>query len=203
MKKIAFLYVLMVLLIIGCSGIDDVNDSPLALISDEFDYPSFNAPQEWDVITVTEELEMKKHDLYNPENNEFYDIPLSYIIEFGKKTEENEYNQEEYLEILNAQNEEQGKWGKTILYAHSSKEDYGSLGIGREPYPRLDSRALEDEDFLTEEISIEGVDVVYSQLGNNHLFLWERDKLYYDLYILETSQKLEEILDIVGGFIEK
>lgn len=57
---------------------------PLSLINEEFQYHSFEQPGGWDIVTLTEELKAEELDMYNPENNVFEEIPLSYSIQFGE-----------------------------------------------------------------------------------------------------------------------
>ncbi|UCZ51764.1 hypothetical protein LGQ02_12925 [Bacillus shivajii] len=200
MKSLFYLFVMSFLLIMGCSQTNKENE--LALIDADFHYPSFTTPEEWEIIAVIEELEMKKYDLYEPKNNEFYDIPLSYIIEYGNKTDVNDYERGEYVKILHAQNEDQGLWGRTTLYMHSSEKTYGSFGMGREPYPRIDIRSIDTESFkINDQFSINGIEISYSKQNDLHLFLWKKDDMFYDLFINDRGQHLDDLLEIVQGFV--
>ncbi|WP_416151189.1 hypothetical protein ACM26V_09555 [Salipaludibacillus sp. HK11] len=179
------------------------SDHPLELIDDRFDYHSFDLPSDWDTVWILEKLKIKESDVLNPENNVYEDIPLSYIIEFANKTEVNKHEQEEYKEMLEEQNESTAHMGESVLYSHSfTGESNASYGMSREEFTRP-VITDESEKLLTEEFIINHVDVDYYFDGVNHVFQWERDDLFYDLYIVDNDHEfdLDDLLEIVEGFI--
>ena len=185
---------------------DSSGENPLALIDDSFNYHSFELPEGWDILTLTEELKMEKHDMYKPENNIFEEIPISYLMTLGKKTEENKYEQEEYRKMLAEENELSEVMGRKNLYTHSFEgESLGSFGISRDGFTRFDIREGMADEKQADEIIINGENVYYGYELSTHIFVWVREGRYYDLFINDEAEKksMDELTEIVEGFIQE
>ncbi|MDG5786966.1 hypothetical protein QA612_05635 [Evansella sp. AB-P1] len=192
-----------IFLILTISFLPTEELQPLSLIQEEFTYDPFVMPDGWDIVTVQEELKLIKHDLYNPENNEFDEIPLAYILEFGKKTEDNLFSAKEYRELLEKQNEDTYVWGSKIKYSHSYiGEKYGSLAINRLEY----QGPLKETDIPDMEVmEFNGIKVYIGNFIGNEVYLWEKDNRFYSLYLQPAVFKRTDVdlIEILSGFISE
>lgn len=103
--------------------------------------------------------------------------------------------------MLLVQNEDSRLWGTTTLYTHSyNGEILGSFSINKDKF----SGPIESIEDTMEEMIVNNMTIYYEYLGSTHVFLWEREGLFYNLYINSDVQEktVEELIEVLSGFIK-
>lgn len=197
MKK--FIYITLIslvsiLFLAGCGADNKINpeEFPYNHISERFKYQPFVVPNDWDVVSIQSNIQLRHRDLENPENHMYADTPFRYSFSFGRNAPENSVT-EETLEKFNEEQALKGETGRQLYY-HTYHEHYATLQISANGFLRLIHDFEE-----TEEWKIEGEDMLVLRQGNDWIVNWYKDGKYYDLLIsaeanIDTEIAFEELI---------
>lgn len=193
MKKVIVAFILLISILTGCGNNIDRNEFPYNYIHASFNYVPFQIPEEWDVVSIQSNVELRHQDWENPEKHVYADTPYRYTIIFGKKAPENAVSEESLEEF----NEQQALKGETERqhYYHTYYDHYATLQISTNGFMRLLSEFDE-----TEEWEINGETMLVLRRGNDWAINWYKDKQYYDILItseagIDTEIRFEELLN--------
>ncbi|WP_416148535.1 hypothetical protein ACM26V_20020 [Salipaludibacillus sp. HK11] len=203
MNKIyVFLTIMFVFtLLIGCDLNDQENEAevhgefPYHFISETFTYDRFDYPEEWDVTSVSSNVEMTYRDEENPNNHQYASTPYRYHFKFGRKAETNEVS-EEVIEEFNA-NQAANKETQRQLFYHTSYDHYADFKLSSNGFLNI---LTEFEEVEKWEISDEPVMVLRQDA--EWQANWYLNGIYYDLHVeneagINDNEVFEQLLELM------
>lgn len=180
MKQWLFLLIVLAVLAAGCQedlSSDAADELPYNLIHSEFSYTPFEIPEQWEVVSVSSEVEHQYQDWEEPENHQYAEVPFRYTINFGRKADENSVADSDLAEF----NEQQELRGETTrqLYYHTYYEHFGVLHISRNGFVRMISNLGDAEEW-----ELSGEKAMVLRDGNEWVMNIYINGVYYDLLVL-------------------
>ncbi|MBB5174250.1 hypothetical protein [Texcoconibacillus texcoconensis] len=181
----ALLVIAISLFVAGCAeGTQDTQETeevfPHTEINEQFVYEPFTYPEEWDVITIHKDVDLRYQDGDNPENHRYAEVPYRYTITFGEEAGTNETTTEE-IDEYNNQQHIQGESNRQVYY-HDYEKRYATLTMSRNGFIHI----LKDLD-EAEQIEISGFEAYLAKQDNQYLGNFYFDDTYYDLQIYEDA----------------
>ncbi|WP_280771332.1 hypothetical protein [Salipaludibacillus daqingensis] len=168
---------------------------PYHFISDKFRHGGFDYPNEWDVTSVSSNVQLAYRDEENPENHEYSKTPYRYHFTFGRRADANEVPDdvlEEYNEVQ-AFNESTHRQH----FYHSYYDHFADLKISSNGFLNMISEYDE-----TEQWDVSGEVVLILRQENEWRANWRLNGAYYDLYIgneaqIDSEAKFVELLELM------